>query len=430
MSDVVSREVLVVGAGPTGLFTALCAARAGLNLEIIDREWRIAARNYACVLHPQSLDQLDSFGLAEAVLEAGVRIDRVAFYQGQERLAEVRFEALPGRHRYAVALYQDDLEGLLEDALRDSYGHRVGWGRRLAGIQWPGQGARVVVDKLLHAPTGDSRRRWEEVVDTRSEIQAHFVVGADGPHSRLAHLLGTESEGSGDPAAFDIYEFEPANIAGPEMRVALTDRTVNTLWPLPGGTCRWSLEALPAGAEPAGLAEPSSSTLPRTTTGTDGGGGSDHAQEGRAHLLRRIQEVAPWFAAGVKELDWATRVEFPRRVAHQMGRGACWLLGDSAHQTLPGGAQSMNASFQEAAAWVDLVAKIRLGVATNAQLTELGERWRRSWRARLGLAEALDASAAVSPWVRQHAWRIMTSLPADGEALSALGSQLGLRWRP
>lgn len=428
MSEVVRRDLLVVGAGPTGLFTALCAARAGLNLEIIDREWRIAARNYACILHPQSLDQLDAFGLAEAALEIGVRIDRVAFFQGRERCAEVRLDTVPGRHRYAVALYQDDLEGLLEDALRDTYGQRVGWGRRLAAVQWPGEGARVLVDRLLHAPTGDNRRRWEEVVDTRFEIQAQFVVGADGAHSRLAHLLGTESEGAGDPAAFDIYEFEPANIAGPEMRVALTDRTVNTLWPLPGGTCRWSLEAQPVEAEAAGTAADLPTTpLPRAASA---GTARDHAHEGREHLLRRIHEVAPWFEAGVKELDWATRVEFPRRVVHQMGRGACWLLGDSAHQTLPGGAQSMNASLQEAAAWVELVAGIRLGVATPAQLAELGQSWRNRWRARLGLEEFVDTEGAISPWVRQNAWRILSSLPADGEALSALAVQLGLKLRP
>lgn len=426
MSEVVRRDLLVVGAGPTGLFTALCAARAGLDLEIIDREWRIAARNYACILHPQTLDQLDAFGLAEAALEIGVRIDRVAFYQGRERGAEVRLDSVPGRHRYAVALYQDDLEGLLEDALRDTYGQRVGWGRRLAAIQWPGEGARVLVDRLLHAPTGDSRRRWEEVVDTRFEIQAQYVVGADGAHSRLAHLLGTESEGAGDPAAFDIYEFEPANIAGPEMRVTLTERTVNTLWPLPGGTCRWSLEAPPVEAAATGLTDSPTSPLPRAASA---GTARDHVLEGREHLLRRIQEVAPWFEAGVKELDWATRVEFPRRVVHQMGRGACWLLGDSAHQTLPGGAQSMNASFQESAAWVDLVAKIRLGVATTAQLAELGEGWRHRWRARLGLAECLETGAAVSPWVRQNAWRILANLPADGEALDALAAQLGLKVR-
>ena len=90
----------------------------------------------------------------------------------------------------------------------------------------------------------------------------------------------------------------------------------------------------------------------------------------------------------------------------------------------------MNASLQEAAAWVELVARIRLGVATPAQLAELGQSWRNRWRARLGLEEFVDTEGAISPWVRQNAWRILSSLPADGEALSALAVQLGLKLRP
>ena len=55
-------EVLVVGAGPVGLCTALLLAEAGIETVIIDRETRTAARSYACALHPGSLELLDRLG--------------------------------------------------------------------------------------------------------------------------------------------------------------------------------------------------------------------------------------------------------------------------------------------------------------------------------------------------------------------------------
>lgn len=422
------RDLLIVGAGPTGLFAALQAARAGLDLDIIDREWRIAARSYACVLHPQTLDLLEPFGVLERLLEFGVRIDRVAFFEGRDQRAEVRLDQLPVRNPFALALYQDDLEGLLEDRLREQFGRRVGWGRRLAALQWPGTGIRAVVEKLLHTPTGDSRRRWEEVVDTRTQIDARFILGADGSHSKMAHLLGLESAVSGEPHAFDIYEFEPLTMAGTEMRVALTGSTVNTLWPLPGGTCRWSLEAS-SPETPATPENPPAGNLPESRALSEPSAPAGPGRGGREHLQRRIQEVAPWFDAGVRELDWATRVDFPRRVAHQMGRGPCWLLGDAAHQTLPGGGQSMNSAFLEAEEWVAAARGIlREGVPASS-LTELGSRWQSRWQSLTGLMPSLETREAVSPWVAENAQRLVASLPAGGEALRLLLGQLGLGWK-
>src|SRR5947209_598945 len=52
-------EVLVVGAGPVGLMTAVLLAEAGVEVQIIDREARTTARSYACVLHPHSLKSLE-----------------------------------------------------------------------------------------------------------------------------------------------------------------------------------------------------------------------------------------------------------------------------------------------------------------------------------------------------------------------------------
>ncbi len=412
------REVLVVGAGPVGLVTALLAAGAGLDVEVIDKEWRIAARSYACALHPHSLELLDRFGVLPRALEMGVRVDTLAFYEGLERRAEVNLGLLPARFPFVLVLYQDDLEGLLEDALRDQHGRRVGWGRRLEGFAWEAEGGVAIIERLQHAATGDAEHRWEEVVDRRSQVPTRFVVGADGPRSKLAHLMGTGSETMGDPAPFAIYEFEPLTDAGREIRVALDSRTSSTLWPLPGGTCRWTLETTESeDSENAGEAHESTPPLEAPV----GGGG-------RRRLVERIQQVAPWFSAGVHNVDWAMRLDFPRRVANQFGRGACWLLGDAAHQTLPAGAQSMNLAFREAEDWVRTVRSVLRENAPASALGECATTWQGEWRRLLGLSGGIEGGPEASPWVRANAGRLLPCLPASREHLEALLPQLGLRW--
>jgi 2-polyprenyl-6-methoxyphenol hydroxylase-like FAD-dependent oxidoreductase len=77
-------DVLVVGAGPTGLLTALELARAGVEVEIIDRAWHSTAQSFACGLHAATVDLLAQLGLERAALDVGRSIETLAF-RGSER---------------------------------------------------------------------------------------------------------------------------------------------------------------------------------------------------------------------------------------------------------------------------------------------------------------------------------------------------------
>jgi 2-polyprenyl-6-methoxyphenol hydroxylase-like FAD-dependent oxidoreductase len=419
MSMEARHDLLVIGAGPVGLVTALLGARAGLDTVIVDQEWRIAARNYACTLHPYSLDLLDRLGVLPRVLERGVRVDTVAFYEGPDRQAEVHLGALPLRHPFAVVMYQDDLEGLLEDALREHHNIRVDWGRRLEGLAWEGATVTALLERLQHSATGDPAHRWQEIVERRGLVHSRFVAGADGPRSKLRHLLGTGDDRAGDPLTYAIYEFEPVQTdATSEIRIAFDRQTINNLWPLPGGTCRWSLQSF----EPGGDDAPDTGHETITPMEAPVGGG------GRQRLAQRIQQVAPWFSAGIRHIDWAMRLEFQRRVVHQMGRGGCWLLGDAAHQTAPGGAHSMNVAFREAEDWIDAVRRVVREEASPDLFVHLNTRWRDQWYRLLGLEAAVRPTATASPWVHENAGRLVPCLPASGDHLASLLAQIGVDW--
>lgn len=410
MSADTIRDLLVVGAGPVGLITAVLGARAGLDVEIVDQEWRIATRSYACTLHPHSLDLLDRIGILKRAMELGVRVDSVGFYEGTERRAEVQLGALPVRFPFALVMYQDDLEGLIEDALRENHSRKVGWGRRLDGLIWNDDSVTAILECLQHRATDEENKRWTEVVDRRSLVQARYMVGADGPKSRLVHLLGTGSDAVGEPLQYGIFEFEPQSESGTaeEFRVAIEGSTTHVLWPLPGGTCRWSLQS---GTSDGATAE----TTPPV---------GEHPA-----LPERIQRVAPWFRRGIRSVDWAARVEFPKRIVHQFGRGRCWVLGDAAHQTAPGGAQGMNLALREADEFIQLLGGVVREGAPPESLRMASDRWHSEWRRLLGLDPSIETGPEANPWVRDHALQLASSVPASGAEYVALLGQLGLRWQ-
>src|SRR5439155_18910369 len=118
-------EVLVVGAGPTGLLMAILLGEAGINVRIIDCEERTTARSYACVLHSSNLELFDRLGMAPALLERGRRLHTIAFYDGAKRRAELKLAELGGAYPFLLVVAQSDLEETLEERFRKTSGIKV-----------------------------------------------------------------------------------------------------------------------------------------------------------------------------------------------------------------------------------------------------------------------------------------------------------------
>ena len=80
-------EVLVVGAGPVGLVTALFLRQYGVRVEIVDTHHRTTQHSYALAIHPRTLRILEEAGLADALIKEGRKLTKVAYYEGRERRA-------------------------------------------------------------------------------------------------------------------------------------------------------------------------------------------------------------------------------------------------------------------------------------------------------------------------------------------------------
>jgi 2-polyprenyl-6-methoxyphenol hydroxylase-like FAD-dependent oxidoreductase len=409
-------EVLVVGAGPVGLFTGLCLAEAGIEARVIDREERTAARSYACALHPQSLKALARLGIADALIAQGRKVEKIAFYEGKTRQAELSLAKGGGDYPFLLILPQASFERTLEEALTQRTGHAVNWRHRLNAFDLVGDSVQAEIEELEGTSTGYIVPHWETVVRRRAQVRAQYLLGADGHNSLVRQRLGVDLERAGERQFFAAYEFETDQAGYDEVRVVLDDQTTNVLWPLPGNKCRWTFQLIRS--EVAEMPEKERRAFRVAESAVD--------EKIREYVEAVAQKRAPWFNLGVKEITWCTEVVFEPRMAREFGRNHTWLLGDAAHQAGPAGVHSMNAGFLEGQAMAGVLQKI---IRERGSLSYL-EGWQKEqqtrWRQLLGLTGGLKPRAQAPAWVKSRVPKLLSCLPGTGDALVSLAGELSL----
>lgn len=408
-------EVLVVGAGPVGLFSALLLARSGIRVQIVDEERRPAARSYALALHPSSLRLLDEVGLTPDVVDQGYRLDSLAFYEGAEAHARLDFSGLPGPFPFIVVLPQQSLEGILESRLKE-LGVSVLWNHRLADLRTK-IGHPVAEVEWKGRPSGGGARTAKDAFTFRPR----FVLGADGHRSAVRHSLAVEFPEVGPAELFAVFEMVSSADLGREVRVVLDEGTSNVLWPIAPGRLRWTFQI----PEWEGFVEPRFKNRLFTDVGEE-----PFPYLVLDKLIGLMVERAPWFGALPGEIVWSTAVRFERRLAGRFGRDAVWLAGDAAHLASPIGNHSLNSGLREGYELATRITRL-LRQEAPADLLEIqGRAAHGEWRALLGLRGRPAVSPKASPWVRKRSGRIVPCIPASGRDLELLLEQIGLTLTP
>jgi 2-polyprenyl-6-methoxyphenol hydroxylase-like FAD-dependent oxidoreductase len=415
-----TTEVLVAGAGPVGMITAILLAENGIRVKVVDKESGTATHSYSCALHPASLQLLGELGLAEEIVELGRRVDTVGLYDGKRRRAEIKLSGFAGDFPFVVVLPQSALEEVLENQLARKHHIKIDWNHRLSTLHAEGERILATVDKLVVTAQGYGVPQMEWVVGKTLRIGAGFVIWADGHNSHVRQCLGIDYERLSKPIAFEVYEFETDAQLGNDVRVVLDDRTTNVLWPLPGHRCRWSFQSIP----PTSVEEFPSKD--RRVIVVDQ---PEADSKARRHVQELVSERAPWFGGTIGEIDWRAEVQFEPGVSRQFGQGRCWLAGDAAHQTGPVGMQSMNVGLREAAELVGNMKKILHEQGSPNLLNTYASDRREEWQHLLGTKGELKASVKTNPWIRERSARILQCLPASGEHLRQLFDQIGLDLR-
>lgn len=387
-------EVLVVGGGPAGMLTALLLGQRGVDVRVVDQGRRSSRNNYALALHPASLELLDRIGVAEELVGRGRRINVVAFYEGTQPRLRLALEESGGKFPFVLVLPQRALEEALKGRLKRQK-IRIDWKHRVEALREEEGRTTAQVAVMDQVSSGYPIARLDWVKLKSYEIEARFVVGADGYHSFVRQSLDIGFRELSPRETFNVFEFDSPGATVDEARVVLHGDSVNMLWPMPGDRYRWTFHADRAG------------------------------QPTVEELNTLIRERAPWFPEVRDTLHWSAAVHFDRRLAEEFGRGRVWLAGDAAHLTYPMGNQSVNGGLADAEALSNRLAPLlreegQPGVALEAYSRERLEAWNRT----LDPSEELDFGG--EPWISRSAPYFLASLPGTDRALREQLARLGL----
>jgi len=312
-------DVLVVGAGPVGLFLANECARRGIRFRLIETRTVQSEHSKALAIFPRTLEVFDMAGLAGPFLEAANRVTAVAVITHGRPLAHMRFEPHESSYPFIAMVPQNVTERLLLEALRRR-GGEVEYGSTFLSAE--------TVDGLVRV---DVDRRG-----SRASLRAAYVVGCDGAHSAVRHLLHLPFEGGSYPDSFLLADVA-TNEALPANELQLCPSELGPLAIFPMSATR------------------------RRIVATIG------APEGDApslDLVRRIlAERAPREIEALS-LHWSSYFRIHHRHVGSLRSGRFFVAGDAAHIHSPFGGQGMNTGLQDAwnLAWkLDLALRGRAG---------------------------------------------------------------------
>lgn len=427
-------KVLIVGAGPVGMYGALALAKRGVEIQIVDTGLWACSHSYALALHPHSLALLKEAGLDQQVWQAACPVRTIGLCD--ETGPRVRIKLKDGGENTPVAVVrQSALEDLLEKALA-AHGVRVCWRHEVAALGNEPDHAVATVHKLAQASRGYLAAQSDWFVGKSRNLEPQFVLGADGHESRVRNSAALDFPEVAPAQYYAVFEFRSDVDLANEVRVVLGERTTDVLWPLPDGYCRWSFQ-LPdfSDTEAEQLKDrlaaegfghfPTKRLKDRVPAAVEWG---NPPMMDETHLRALIAERAPWFQGKIGTLNWRTIVRFERRLASRFGLGRLWLAGDAAHLASPIGVQSMNLGLQEASELADCFAQVLDRKGSTALLEQYNERWTDTWRQLQGMSGGFSITRDTDPWIRERLDRLASCFPAGGKTASALAAQLGLEF--
>jgi 2-polyprenyl-6-methoxyphenol hydroxylase-like FAD-dependent oxidoreductase len=388
LSAAVDTDVLIVGAGPVGLFLANECARRGLRWRLVEMRAAQSEHSKALAIFPRTMEIFDMAGVVGPFLEAANRVTSVAVVAHGRTLARMRFAPEESHYSFVAMVPQNVTERLLATALQ-SRGGTIEYETTFISAVQDGDGVTVIVD-----------RRGE-----RFQVHAAFVVGCDGPHSAVRHLLGLPFEGAQYETTYMLADVETNDaLPGDELQLCPSEAGPVAIFPM-SATRRRIIASVerPDGDAP-------SLDLVQTVLGQRG--------------PREVQARA---------LHWSSYFHTHHRQVARLGVGRIFIAGDAAHIHSPFGGQGMNTGLHDVwnLAWkLDLVVR---GRAHRALLETYSAERRPVIKSVIEttdfLAKALGTPSRLAQILRDALIPMVSRLAPFQQAFVQRLSELGVAYR-
>jgi len=295
-------DILIVGAGPVGLFLANECARRGLRWRIIEARAEQSAHSKALAIFPRTLEILDMAGVVAPFLEAANRVTSVAVMAQGRTLALMPFAPEESPYSFVAMVPQNVTESLLCEELR----------RKGGGVEY--ETAFVSADQL-----DDGVRAMVEHGGELTELSAAFLVGCDGARSNVRKSLDLTLEGGEYPDSFMLADID-TNDALPADQ----------------------LQLCPSEFGPAAIFPMSASRRRIVATIERAEGDAPSLELVRKVLAQRAPE-----GIEARALHWGSYFRIHHRHATKLRVGRIFIAGDAAHIHSPFGGQGMNTGLHD-----------------------------------------------------------------------------------
>jgi len=359
-------DVLIVGAGPTGLVLALWLTRLGVRIRLVDKTAEADTTSRALAVQARTLELYSQLGMARAVVDCGRKVVAAKLWVAGKTVARAVFadaDAELSPFPYVLIFPQDEHERFLIDRLAE------------AGVQVE---RRTELQSFEDA-NGRLLARLKRPDGAQDTCDAAYIAGCDGAHSVVRETMKIGFPGEVYEHLFYVADVEGSGAAmNGEVHVAFDKTDLLYVFPL----------------KDEGRARLVGTVRQR-------------AEEQRENLSWNdvSKRVIEWLPIDVKRVNWFSTYRVHHRVADHFRKGRAFLLGDAAHIHSPVGGQGMNTGIGDAVNLSWKLAAVLHGHA-DASILDTYEPERIAFARRLVATTDRAFTAAVSSSAIAWRWRL------------------------